>query len=481
MSAETVCVARKNAMSKSTSFKKSAKKSHVQYGNQRPRALGGSIIKRKQSAEALTQIHASFEQSIAEWPNKMRLFIETLSHLREGVMITEADREWPGPRIVFVNDAMCRITGYNEDELVGKTPQILQGEATDRMTLEKLETGLATGRTSSAELINIRKDGTLYYVDLSITQLIDTNGQRTNYVSIHRDITARKQADEKLRSEHELSEGIINTTQQIVLFLDTEGRIVRFNKYMEDLTGWRLDEVKGRDWFETFLPDHDRDQIRKVYNQSLCGERTRANVNPIITRDGRKRDIEWYDAPLTNPGGELIGLICTGVDITERKWAEQSLRLNEERMRAILNTATDAIITIDIKGIIASVNPATQRIFGYTEAELLGSNISVLMIPAYRDEHDGNILRFLLRGEANDIGFGHETTGRRKDGSTFAMNLYISRVEQLGLFTGIIRDISDQKELQKQVLESAAEEDRLIGHELHDGIQQESTCLELVA
>ncbi|MEX1027658.1 MAG: PAS domain S-box protein, partial [Candidatus Paceibacterota bacterium] len=167
--------------------------------------------------------------------------------------------------------------------------------------------------------------------------------------------------------------------------------------------------------------------------------------------------------------------------IAERKRIEQSLRESEQRMRVILNTAADAIITIDQRGIVQSVNAATVKMFGYSRDELVGHNIKLLMPPPYHDEHDGYITRYLETGEARILGIGREMVGRHQDGSRFPIGLTVSEVDHLGLFTGIVRDISAMKELQKQVLEIAAEENRRIGHELHDNIQQQLTGLGLLA
>ncbi len=152
-----------------------------------------------------------------------------------------------------------------------------------------------------------------------------------------------------------------------------------------------------------------------------------------------------------------------------------------ERLQAILNTAADAIVTVDYGGVITSVNPGVERMFGYRAVELLGRNISVLMPAPYCDEHDAYMARYLRTRQTHIIGVGREVVGRHKDGSHFPVGLAISEVEHLQLFTGIMRDIRAMKELQSQVLEIAAAEDRRIGYELHDNVQQQLTGLGLLS
>jgi PAS domain S-box-containing protein len=290
----------------------------------------------------------------------------------------------------------------------------------------------------------------------------------------------RRRAEEALRQEHELSEAIIDTAPVIVLVLGPDGRVLRFNPFMERLTGRRLDEAKGRDWFDTFLPERDREPIRALFRRALGDQRTRANVNPILTRDGREIDIEWYDAPLRGPDGALVGLLCVGQDITERKRAEEALRNTEHRLQAILSTAADGIITIDQHGTIQSTNPAAERLFGYPAAEMVGQNVKMLMPPPYRDEHDGYLARYRQTGETHIIGIGREVTARRKDGSVFLVELAVSEVDHLKLFTGIIHDVTRRKQLEREVVEIASLEQRRIGQDLHDTVGQELTGLNLM-
>ena len=119
----------------------------------------------------------------------------------------------------------------------------------------------------------------------------------------------------------------------------------------------------------------------------------------------------------------------------------------EPRLRALLDAAIDAIITIDQHGIIESLNPATERIFGYSARELLGCNVSMLMPSPFREQHDGYLQHYLMTGEARIIGIGREVEARRKDGSVFPADLAISEFDSEGqrMFTGLIRDISDRR------------------------------------
>ena len=126
------------------------------------------------------------------------------------------------------------------------------------------------------------------------------------------------------------------------------------------------------------------------------------------------------------------------------------------KLRGILKSAVTAIITIDDRGMIESVNPATERLFGYGAAELVGQNVKVLMPEPYRAEHDGYIANYLGTGIKKIIGIGREVSGRRKDGTTFPLHLSVSEFEADGrrYFTGMIHDISDRKHVEEALRES---------------------------
>ena len=163
--------------------------------------------------------------------------------------------------------------------------------------------------------------------------------------------------------------------------------------------------------------------------------------------------------------------------------AEESLRSSRERISAIVNTADDAILTIDERGIIESANPATERVFGYRAAELIGQNVNMLMPSPDREEHDAYLARYLKTGEKKIIGTRREVQGRRKDGSIFPLELAVSEFQVGGQrhFAGVHRDIGGRKALEREVIEIAVEEQRRIGQDLHDSIGQELTGLGLTS
>jgi PAS domain S-box-containing protein len=140
-------------------------------------------------------------------------------------------------------------------------------------------------------------------------------------------------------------------------------------------------------------------------------------------------------------------------DTPQNPGLPSALHDSEERLRAILQTAVEGIITIDERGVVESMNPAAQKLFGYRAEEVVGRNISMLMPSPYREAHDGYMAQYLATGQARIIGIGREVIGQRKDGSLFPMDLAVSevRLAKQRLFTGFVRDISERKKAETKL------------------------------
>lgn len=178
--------------------------------------------------------------------------------------------------------------------------------------------------------------------------------------------------------------------------------------------------------------------------------------------------------------GLLFAMLFRGTrrEMRERHKMEQDLRLSEERLRAIFDTAVEGIIVIGERGLVDRFNPAAERIFGYTADEVVGRNVSMLMPSPHREKHDGYLANYLRTGQKKIIGIGLEVQGQRRDGTTFPMDLSVAeiRLGERRMFTGIVRDVTERKRAQEQQaqlmheLEGANEELRnfayVVSHDL---------------
>lgn len=147
------------------------------------------------------------------------------------------------------------------------------------------------------------------------------------------EVLEKNRVQDALIQERDFVESLINTAQVIILVLDEKGRIVRFNPYLEKLSGYKLEEVAGQDWFYIFLTPDSRSRMRGVFSQAMSGRQVRGYINAIRTKDGQERQVQWYNDELTGPDGNRIGLLSVGQDITEHRKAEEELRKSGLRLR----------------------------------------------------------------------------------------------------------------------------------------------------
>jgi len=177
-----------------------------------------------------------------------------------------------------------------------------------------------------------------------------------------------------------------------------------------------------------------------------------------------------------------VGLVALWVAVLAgrayaRTLAEHAARLSEQqrRLQAVVDTAVEGIITIDERGVVDSMNPAAEKIFGYRADEVIGRNVNLLMPSPYREQHDGYIARYLRTGEAKIIGIGREVVGLRKDGTIFPLDLSVSEVklDARRIFTALLRDLTERKRLEAAVTSATEQERGRIARDLHDGLGQE--------
>ncbi|PKL50640.1 MAG: hypothetical protein CVV42_02635 [Candidatus Riflebacteria bacterium HGW-Riflebacteria-2] len=141
----------------------------------------------------------------------------------------------------------------------------------------------------------------------------------------------------ELQSQRDFAETLVNTAQAVILLLDPQGKIVHFNPYFAEISGYCLEEVQGQDWFTVFLPEVDQKRISDLFAQAIKGVPTIGNVNSIVCKNGSIRDFEWYDKTINDKNGLVTGLLAIGQDITEHRKGELKIQHLNQVLRAIRN------------------------------------------------------------------------------------------------------------------------------------------------
>lgn len=254
--------------------------------------------------------------------------------------------------------------------------------------------------------------------------------------------------------EGQTLEWLLASAAEAMLIVNRDGQVVLANPQVEELFGYTSAELVGQP-VQILMPERMQALHAGLCDRLFADPRARATrIGQELyacRRNGDEFPVEVSLSPLrTDRGLRLV--MATIHDITSRKHAEEALLDSEARMRAIVDTAVDAIITIDERGIIDRVNPQAEKLFGYASVEMTGRNVSMLMPQPYRDQHDGYLTRYRETGEKRIIGQGREVIGQRKDGSTFPMDLAVAEM-QIGhrkMFTGVVRDITERHRAERQ-------------------------------
>ena len=261
-----------------------------------------------------------------------------------------------------------------------------------------------------------------------------------------------RQARDELSRRHEL---VLSAAAEGIYGLDLEGKTTFVNPAAARMIGWEVSDLIGQPQHSVLhhsRPDgtpYPREQC-PIYAAFTDGEVHRVDDEVFWRKDGSSFPIEYVSTPIREDG-VLVGAVVTFRDLTARVAAFQTIEDSEARLRAVMETAAAGIITIDEHGVMQTVNPSTEEMFGYAAAEMIGRNVTMLMPEPYTSEHGEYLRRYLETGEPHIIGIGREVVGRRKDGTEFPLDLAVSEVEIEGerIFTGVVTDQSERQRLQR--------------------------------
>ena len=378
------------------------------------------------------------ELALGESENKFRILAETAT---SAIFLY-------GDTFIMPNRATGELTGYSDDALKSMSfYDLIDPGSRDliRRQCEALSRGDAEAMRCELQLIT--KKGDKRWIDFT-SSIIDYQGKPCGLGTAF-DITDRKQAEQTLRESEERLRLLIASVKDYEIFmLDPEGHIVIWNLGAEKNKGYSVEEITGRHHSIFFPPEAVEAGVPDQELRVAAAEGSFEDEGWRVRKDG---SLFWADVVTTalrDSDGTLRGFSKVIRDITDRKKAEEALRESEERYRIIAETASDVIITIDQESIIRFANAASDKVFGYTSAELVGQNITILMPERLRKAHISALKAYVSTGVKKMKWASIELPGLHRSGKEVPLEISYGEFMKDGrhFFAGIVRDITERRE-----------------------------------
>jgi len=295
------------------------------------------------------------------------LFRQVVANIREVFWIGTPD--WK--EMLYISPAYEKVWGRSCESLYSRPLDWLDAvvDADREQVIDAIRRKSAGDFSDIAfpEYRILLPDGAERWICARAFPIRDAEGKIYRVAGIAEDITKRKQAELALRQERDLNRRYLDTAQTLMVALDCEGRVTMINRAGCALLGYKEDELLGRNWFTTCLPQHDHvpDKVLSIFNKLWAGDFDSVEYveNPVLCRDGSERLIAWHNTTLCDERGQVIGALGSGVDITARKQVENALRENENLLTSVIGLLPVGVWIVDVEGKLDSANIAAQQIW----------------------------------------------------------------------------------------------------------------------
>jgi PAS domain S-box-containing protein len=394
-----------------------------------------------------TEEHRRTESALVAHAERARLYSAAVEFSNDAIATETLDGIYTA-----WNPAAERMFGYTAEEAIGRNASMLVPP--DR--LDELHDMLAKvtrgSRIEHFETVRLAKGDRRVDVSLSVSPVKSPLGDIVGASMIARDITNRIQTNKALLKEIEERRQIFETSLDLILVTDRRGNFLSVSPSSTDVLGYRPEEMIGHSAVEFVHPDdlaNTRNEMRAARN----GRAMRNFECRYLHKDGHAVALSW-----SGVWSEAVQKhFFSGRDMTGQMRAEEGLRDSERLARGIIDTALDAFVQMDEKGVVVDWNRQAETIFGWTREEAIGRSLVDLIVPdAHRARHTEGLARFLTLGESTILGQRFVIEARRRNGDEIKIELSVTALRRRGgyLFNGFMRDLTDKLAAEEQLRQS---------------------------
>lgn len=382
-------------------------------------------------------------------------FKATFENAGVGIMLASINQE-----ILETNAVFQRFIGYTKEELQYMNVKQLafSGEVEEEI---RMATELYLGERSSFQMEGryMRKDGQAIWGRLTLSYVKPTDNSHEGYfIGIVEDINEQKITEALLHREQAKAQEYLNLAGAVILATDENQNITLLNRFGCNLLGYNEDEVIGKNWIESFLPQERRERIRGYMQSILDGNAhpMEFEPSPVLTSEGETKWIQWSDVLITDSDGGGKRILSAGTDVTSQIIAKHELERSEARFRAIFEDAGMGMTVVDVDDNIIECNPAFQRLIGYSLEELRNTKIADYVHP---DDTKTDIMLFTEILERKRDSYRMKKRYYRKDGTEVLGDLVVTCVRDddgnVLYAMGMVEDITSRREAEKRIRKDA--------------------------
>ncbi|MFQ6035369.1 MAG: PAS domain S-box protein, partial [Sedimentisphaerales bacterium] len=361
-------------------------------------------------------------------------------------------------RFVAVNRAACELTGYSKAELLSmRIPGLHKPE--DLTAYNLYHDRIMAGEEIVSEAKILRKDGTKVDTEFN-NRCIRISGMPYMH-TVARDITERKRAELLLRKERDKAQKYLDVAAVMLVAIDSEQRVGLINKKGCQILGYKEEEILAKNWFDNFLPDSIKDQVREIFEKTVRGQidPPKYYENPILTKNGQERLIAWHNTILRDEKGEVIATLSSGEDITERKKAEEALRESEKFFCGTLNNLLTFIGILEPNGKVIFVNNTPLEAAGIKAEDVMEKMFYETYWWAYSEQARETIKKDVERCASGET-FVREIQAQMAGGTLmwveFSMHPIYDEQGKVKYLVPEGRDITERKKAETKLLDYQA-------------------------